>query len=327
MDLDTVGLGATGLEVSELALGTARFGDERDDGAEEVDRTTAHALLDEYAAAGGNFVDTADVYGDGRSEEYVGEWLANREREAFVVASKIYWPTREDDPNASGLNRKHLRHQLDRILDRLRTEYLDLLYVHRWDETTPTREFVYTLDEFVRDGRVHYLGASTREPNAWRVARANAIARHEGYEPFTNTQIAFNLLDRRAEPEYLPMVEERGLGLMAFSPLAGGFLTGKYDRGSSPPAGSRADREPQFRESYFTDERFDALETVREVATERDVSTLQVALAWVLAHPTVTAPVIGPRTTDQLAENLDAATMDLEDEVFERLAAVAPPGY
>ncbi|MFC5369014.1 aldo/keto reductase [Salinirubrum litoreum] len=327
MALDTVPLGATGLQVSELALGTARFGSERDDGTEEIDRDAAHALLDSYADAGGNYVDLADVYGGGTAETYVGEWLTDRDREAFVLASKIYWPTREGDPNGGGLNRKHLRRQIDAILDRLGTDYLDLLYVHRWDDATPAEEFMRTLDGFVADGRVHYLGASNRDPNAWQVAMANEIARREGYEPFTQTQIVYNLVDRQVEPEYLPMVEEYELGLMPFSPLAGGFLTGKYRRDESPPAGSRGGHEERFRETYLTDENFDVLEVVREVGDALDVSPVQVALAWLRAHPRVTAPVIGPRTEAQLTENLAAADLDLSDEQFARLDDAAPSPY
>lgn len=327
MELDSVRLGSTGLRVSELALGTARFGNEREDGTVEIDRSTAQDLLDRYAAAGGNFLDLADVYGGGDAERYVGDWLEGRDREEVVLASKIYWPTDHDDPNARGLNRKHLRRGLDRILDRLGTDYLDLLYVHRWDEDTPVREFLTTLNGFVEDGRVHYLGASNRAPNAWQVARANVIARQEGYEPFATTQIVFNLVDRGVEPEFLPMVEELGLGLVPFSPLAGGFLTGKYDRDGAPPLGSRGAREERFQEQYLTGENFDALETVEAVADELDASPVAVALAWLCAHPAVTSPVVGPRTVAQLEENLAATTLDLDDDTFERLDSVMSSPY
>lgn len=285
MGLDTVRLGRTGLKVSELALGTARFGSEREDGdgTEEIDRQGAHALLDRYAEAGGNLLDLSDVYGDGAAERYVGDWLDGRDREDFVVASKVYWPTREEDPNGRGLNRKHLRRQVGRILDRLGTGYLDVLYVHRWDDDTPATEFMRTLDEFVADGRVHYLGASNRDPNAWQVAMANELARRERYEPFTCAQIVYNLVDRQIEPEYVSMVDHYCLGLLPFSPLAGGFLTGKYDRGSPPPAGSRGDHEKRFRETYLTEENFDVLDVVREVAGALDASPTTVSLAWLLA--------------------------------------------
>ncbi|MDR9380814.1 MAG: aldo/keto reductase [Natronomonas sp.] len=327
MGLDTVKLGATGLQVSELALGTARYGSERSDGEEEITRERAHELLDKYAEAGGNFIDMADVYGHGRAEQYVGDWLEGRNHDEFVLASKIYWPTRKDDPNSQGLNRKHLRTQIDNILDRLGTDYVDLLYIHRWDDETPAWEFMRTLNGFVEDGRVHYLGASNRNPNAWQIAKANEIAKREGWEPFTSTQIIFNLVDRQVEPEFLPMVESYDLGLMPFSPLAGGFLTGKYKRGKSPPDGSRGAHEERFHETYLTDENFDVLDTVQAVAGEYDASTVQVSLAWLLYHPSVTAPVVGPRTVDQLDANLDAADIDLSNETFERLDEVALSPY
>lgn len=322
MELQTVPLGESGLRVSELALGTARFGAKREDGTEEIDRQTAYELLDQYAEVGGNFIDLADAYADGTAEQYVGDWLADKEREDFVIASKIYWPSR-DDPNASGLNRKHLRNQLNTILDRLGTEYLDLLYIHRWDEETPAREFMRTLDEFVSDGRVHYLGASNREPNAWQVVKANELAYREGYEPFTCTQIIYNLVDRQIESEFLPMVRDYGLGLTTFSPLARGFLTGKYQRGEEPPSGSRGAREDKYWDKYLSDERFDALEELEEAATTLEASTVQAALAWLLAHPDVTAPVIGPRTVEQLEENLLAAEVEMPAEMFEHLAEQA----
>lgn len=327
MGLNSIRLGKTGLQVSELALGTARFGNKRSDGGEEIPRERAHELLDRYAEAGGNFIDMADVYGGGSAEKYVGDWLADQHRDEFVLASKIYWPTREDDPNARGLNRKHLRAQVGNTLDRLGTGYVDLLYIHRWDDETPLKEFMRTLNGFVEDGRVHYLGASNRDPNAWQVAKANETAKREGWEPFTNTQIIFNLVDRQVEPEYLPMLDSYGLGLMPFSPLAGGFLTGKYERDESPPEGSRGAHEERFHQMYLTEENFEVLDTVREVAEEYDTSPVQISLAWLLNHPSVTAPVVGPRTVDQLEANLDAADIDLSSEAFDRLDEAAQAPY
>jgi aryl-alcohol dehydrogenase-like predicted oxidoreductase len=318
--LDTVPLGSTGLEVSEMAFGTWRFGRETDDGDLEVGRERGHELLDAYADRGGRFIDTADVYGGGRSEEYIGEWLDDRDREEYVVASKIYWPTRGDDPNGSGLNRKHLRRQIGRILDRLGTDYVDLLYIHRWDDATPAEEFVRTLDGFVRDGKVNYLGASTLQPNAWKVAKANEIADRRGYEPFRVSQPRYSVVNRAIEGNYLDMCRDYGIGVVPWSPLAGGFLTGKYARGEEPPAGSRGATDEQFRNSYLTEENFDALDAVEAVAEEVGASPAQVSLAWLMAHDQVTAPIIGARTIEQLDENLDAADVGLGDDQFERLA-------
>lgn len=319
MVLDTVSLGRTGTKVSELAFGTWRFGRENDDGELEVDDDRAHDLLDAYAEAGGNFIDTADMYGEGRAEEYIGDWLAGRDREDFVVASKIYWPTR-DDPNGQGLNRKHLRRNVDRILERLGTDYVDVLYTHRWDDDTPAEEFMRTLDEFVRDGKVNYLGTSTFEPNAWKVAKANEIADRRNYEPFTIAQPRYNLVNREIEGNYLEMCADYDVGLVPWSPLAGGFLTGKYRRGEAPPADSRAATDEQFADSYLVDANFDAMDAVRAVAEEVDASPAQVSLAWLMHHDQVSAPIVGARTVDQLEENLAASELDLTDEQFQRLA-------
>lgn len=322
MSLDTVPLGRTGLSVSELALGTWRFGRSTADGSLEIDKQRAHELLDAYAAAGGTFIDTADMYGDGRAESYIGEWLAGRDRESVLIASKLYWPTR-DGPNGHGLNRKHLRRSLSEILDRLGTDYLDLLYIHRWDDATPVETFLRTLDGFVEEGRVLHLGASTFEPNAWKVTLANELADRNGYEPFRVVQPRFNAINREIEGPYLEMCEHYGLGVVPWSPLAGGFLTGKYERDSQPPPGSRGATDDQFVDSYLTDANFDAIETIRAVAADVGATPAQVSLAWLLDHTRITAPIVGARTVDQLQANVAASDVQLTDDQFERIAAVA----
>ena len=321
--MEYVPLGRTGTTVTNVSFGTWRFGRENDRGEVEIDEARAHELLAAYAEAGGNFIDTADVYGGGAAERWIGDWLDDRDREDFVLASKVYWPTRGEDPNGRGLGRKHLRRQVDLILDRLGTDYLDLLYVHRWDEATPHEEFVRTLDRFVRDGRVNYLGASTFEPNAWRVTLANEYADRRGYEPFTVTQPRYNLVNREVERNYLDMCEHYDAGVCPWSPLAGGFLTGKYERGAEPPAGSRAAENEAFADRYLTGPNFRMLDTLREVARELDATPAQTALAWLVDHPLVTAPVVGARTPDQLTENLAAAELSLSDGQFRRLAEAA----
>jgi aryl-alcohol dehydrogenase-like predicted oxidoreductase len=320
--LDTVSLGRTGLRVSEIAFGTWRFGRETAAGALETDRETALELLDAYERAGGRFLDTADVYGDGQSESWLGDWLADRDREEFVVASKVYFPT-GDGANARGLNRKHVRGQVDRILDRLGTEYLDVLYIHRWDDATPTRELMATLNGPVADGRVHYLGASTLRPNAWRLARANAVADRHGWEPFSVTQPRYNVVDREIEGGYMEFCRENGLGVVPWSPLAQGFLTGKYDRETGLTGESTASDTEGWEDRYLTPANFDALDVVRAVADEVGASPAQVALAYHLAHPDVTAPIVGARTVDQLTENLAAAAVELSGEQLDRLEAAA----
>jgi aryl-alcohol dehydrogenase-like predicted oxidoreductase len=319
MDLDTVSLGRTGLDVSELAFGTWRFGRETAEGNLEIDRETAHDLLDTYEAHGGRFIDTADVYGEGQSETWIGDWLDERDREDFVVASKIYFPTRDEDPNGTGLNRKHLRRQIDLILDRLGTDYIDLLYIHRWDDDTPARELMRTLDGFVQSGKVNYLGASTLAPNAWKIARANDIAERYGWEPFTVTQPRYNLVNREIEGEYLDFCRSEGIGVVPWSPLAQGFLTGKYERDADLPDDATASDTEGWEDRYLTSENFDALEDLEAVADEVGATPAQTALAYHLRHPDITAPIVGARTIDQLEENLRAATVDLSLGQFERL--------
>ena len=334
MGLDHVSLGRTGLEVSEIAMGTWRFGRRLVDGEErydadgvvETDEERAYDLLDAYADAGGNFIDTADKYGDGRAERWIGNWLEDRDRLDYVIATKIHRPRRSGDPNAQGLNRRHLRRQIDTCLERLGTDYVDLLYCHRWDDDTPAEEFMRTLNGLVESGKVNYLGISSGRPDAWKIVKANEIARREGYEPFTVTQPRYSLVDRAIDANYLPMCRDYGLGAVTWSPLAWGFLTGKYRRGDAGHEDSTAAEDRRFAERYLTDENFAALDVLRGVADEVDATPAQVALAWQLRHPDITAPIVGASTVEQLEENLGAADVSLSDDQFERLSAVKTAG-
>lgn len=325
MDVSTVSMRSCGLSVSEMALGTWRFGMTDEHGEFEVSEKRTHDLLDAFVAAGGNFIDSANIYADGRSERWIGNWLESRDREDFVIASKIFWPTDQSNPNASGLNRKHLNHQLSTILDRLQTQYIDILYIHRWDDETPVDEFMRTLSSFVDDGLVHYLGASTLRPNSWKIVKANEYAYSHGLEPFRITQPRYNLIDREIELNYQCMCEDYGLDLVTWSPLAWGFLTGKYRPDGELPDNSRATLDDRFESQYLTDENFAVLETVEEVSREVDASPAQIALAWLLHQDAVTAPVIGARTIDQLSENLEAATISLTNDQLDRLNSVNKP--
>jgi len=319
MDLDFVPLGDTGLRTSEIQFGTWRFGRETEAGNVEIDEKRAHDLLDAYAAHGGRYIDTADVYGGGACEEWIGDWLADRDRERYTIASKIYWRTREDDPNSRGTNRKNVRHRIDALLDRLGTDYVDVLYIHRWDDETPARELMKTLNGLVEDGRVHYLGASTLVPDEWKVARANEIARQEGWEPFTVAQPRYNLVDREIEGGYLEMANQYGIGVCPWSPLGQGFLTGKYTREEGLTGESRAAESSRFRDAYLTEETFDVLDELRAVAGEVDATVAQTALAYHLHHDGIAAPIVGARTVAQLEENLGAAAVDLSAAQVERL--------
>jgi aryl-alcohol dehydrogenase-like predicted oxidoreductase len=319
MDLDFVQLGDTGLQTSEIQFGTWRFGKETEDGNVEIGEERAHELLDAYADHGGRFIDTADVYGGGKCEEWIGDWLADRDRERYTIASKIYWQTREDDPNSRGTNRKNVRHRIDALLDRLGTDYVDVLYIHRWDDETPARELMKTLDGLVEAGKVHYLGASTLVPDAWKVAKANEIAWREGWEPFTVAQPRYNLVDREVEGEYLEMADHYGLAVCPWSPLGQGFLTGKYTREEGLTGESRAAESSRFREAYLTEANFGVLDELRAVAEEVDATVAQTALAYHLHHDSIAAPIVGARTVAQLEENLRAAAVELSDAQVARL--------
>jgi aryl-alcohol dehydrogenase-like predicted oxidoreductase len=317
--LDFVELGSTGIRTSELQFGTWRFGKETEEGNVEIDEDRARELLDAYAAAGGRYIDAADVYGGGKAERWIGDWLADRDRERFTVASKIYWQIRDGDPNSRGTNRKNLRHRADAILDRLDTDYVDVLYVHRWDDATSAREMMKTLNGLVEDGKVHYLGASTLRPNAWKVAKANEIARAEGWEPFTVLQPRYNLVDREVEGDYLEFARREGLAVCPWSPLGQGFLTGKYSREDGLTGESRAAESSRFQDAYLTEQNFDVHDELDAVADEVDATPAQTALAWLVHRDGVSAPIVGARTVEQLEENLAAAEIDLTDEQVDRL--------
>ena len=327
IDLDFVPLGSTGIETSELQFGTWRYGKETEEGNLEIGERRGYDLLDAYEAAGGRYVDTADVYGGGKAEEWIGNWLSERDRERFTVASKIYWQTREGDPNSRGTNRKNLSHRVEGILDRLGTDYVDVLYIHRWDDATPTRELMRTLTRFVDEGKVHYLGASTLRPNAWKVARANEVARREGWEPFTVLQPRYNLVDREIEGDYLEMSRHYGTALCPWSPLGQGFLTGKYSREEGLTGESRAAESSRFEAAYLTEENFDVHDELDAVAEEVGASPAQTALAWLMHRDGVTAPIVGARTVDQLTENLGAAAVDLSDDQVDRLTEAKSEPY
>src|SRR6056297_3649460 len=317
--VDFVRLGETGIKTSELQFGTWRFGKQTESGDLEIGEDRAHELLDAYADAGGRYIDTADVYGGGDSEEWIGDWLSDRDRERYTIASKIYWQIRDGDPNSRGTNRKTVRNRIDALLDRLGTDYVDVLYIHRWDDDTSAREMMKTLNGLVEDGKVHYLGASTFRPNAWKVAKANEIARAEGWEPFTVLQPRYNLVDREIEGDYLEFARSENLAVCPWSPLGQGFLTGKYTREDGLTGESRAAESSRFEEAYLTEENFDLHDELDAVADEVDATPAQTALAWLEHRDGVTAPIVGARTVEQLEENLSAAKIDLSDEQVERL--------
>lgn len=324
-------LGSTGTTVSQLCFGTWRFG--RDTGGVvETDREEAHDLLDAAWDRGVNFIDTANVYGNpnGTSEEYIGEWLDDYDREDFVIASKVYFPfdgRGDPGPNDSGLGRKHIRAQIEGTLDRLDTDYLDLYYIHRWDEDSDIEETLATLDDLVREGKVHHLGASTMA--AWQLTKALWTSDVEDYERFEVTQPLFHAGYRDDVKDYLDVCADQDLAVCPYSPLAGGFLTGKYERADPDdpkqfegPEGSRGDIYDSFEDYYLSERGWHVLDELRAVADELDATPAQVALRWLVEQPDITCvPIVGARTVDQLDENVGAVDISLSDEQFNRIVS------
>jgi aryl-alcohol dehydrogenase-like predicted oxidoreductase len=315
-------LGASGLRVSVLTMGTMTFGGTG--GFASVGSTGldgARRQLDRCLEAGINLVDTADVYSDGLSEEIVGEALEGR-RDDVLVATKARMPM-GGGPNDAGLSRHHLVTACEASLRRLRTDHIDLYQVHEWDGQTPLDETLQALDDLVHAGKVRYVGCSNYA--GWQLMKAFGVAERRGLTRFVSQQIHYTLQAREAEYELVPIAIDQGIGVLVWSPLAAGLLSGKYRRGEPGPAGSRLLSgwdEPPVRDQ---DKLYDIVDVVVAVAKDRGVSPAQVALAWLLERPAVTSLVIGARTDEQLADNLGAADLALSQEELTRLEEVSRP--
>ena len=315
-------LGRSGCAVSCLALGTMTFG-------AETDEAGAHAQLDAFVAAGGDLVDTADVYSGGSSEEIIGRWLAARPhvRDQVVLATKGRF-ARGPGPNDAGLSRRHLQRALDSSLRRLGVEEVDLYQVHAWDPLTPIEETLRVLDDFVRAGKVRYVGLSNVV--GWQVQKAVATARALRLETPVTVQPQYNLLVREVEWEIVPSCLDAGLGLLTWSPLGGGWLTGKYRRDARPTGATRLGENPERGVEAYAgrssrQRTWDVVEAVERVAEARDSTMAQVALAWLLARPSVTSVLLGARTLEQLHDNLGAAHLRLDAEEIRLLDAASDP--
>ncbi|MGE5287254.1 MAG: aldo/keto reductase [Micromonosporaceae bacterium] len=316
-------LGGSGCAVSALALGTLTFGN-------ETSGADSHAQLDRFLEVGGTLVDTADVYGDSRSEEIIGNWLASRPgvRDKIVIATKGRFPT-DESPNGHGLSRRHLSAALDGSLRRLGVETIDLYQVHAWDPLTPLQETLRFLDDAVSAGKINYVGLSNF--TGWQVQKAVDLADAHNLSRPVTVQPQYNLLARAIEWEIVPACQSEGLGLLAWSPLASGWLTGKYHRGEPPPGGTRVVENADlgmkiWNERGHLEHTWHVLDAVRKVADDRGVPMSQVAIAWLLGRPAVTSVILGARTLRQLDENLAAAEVRLSAEERQLLdEASAPP--
>jgi aryl-alcohol dehydrogenase-like predicted oxidoreductase len=310
-------LGRSGLRVSPLALGTMTFGSDWGWGAGEED---ARRIFDAYVDRGGNFIDTASNYTEGSSETLVGQF-AQGKRERLVLATKYTLLGRPGDPNACGNHRKNMAQSVETSLRRLRTDYLDLLYLHIWEQRTPIDEVLRAFDDLIRAGKLLYAGIS--DTPAWQIARMQTTADLRGWSPLVALQIEYSLVQRTAERELLPMARELGLGVLPWSPLAGGVLSGKYgradlgDQAAARASGTR--KQVAMAHGMLTARALDIAEVVKEVARELGRTPAQVALAWTLLNPAVTAPIIGARTPGQLEDNLGALDLRFDDAQLERL--------
>ena len=316
-------LGSTGLQVSRLALGCGNFGGIGSAPAffgMGENETQACALMDRALDAGINLFDTANAYGGGRSEAYIGRWLAGKgsaARQQLILSSKVFNPV-GPGPNDRGLSRRHILQQVDESLSRLKTDRLDLYLIHEPDPDTPLEETLTALDDVARMGKVLYFGASNVE--AWRLACSLRTSEVRGLVRFEWVQNSYSLLDRTAERELFPLCADTGVGFTAFSPLSGGWLSGKYRSAGDYPDGSRMTLRPDPYQHLVNDRVFCGLSRFAEEATRRQVDITALALAWVLHNPRVDAAIIGPRTTVQLDAALSALSIDVSNTDASRLA-------
>ena len=320
-------LGRSGCAVSSLCLGTMTFGDESDE-------TVSHAQLDRFVEAGGTFVDTADVYSAGESERIIGHWLASRPAdvtERIVLATKGRFPM-APEPNGAGLSARHLTRALDASLTRLGVDAVDLYQAHSWDPLTPIDETLRAMDSFVRAGKIRYYGFSNF--TGWQLTKAVHVARELNLAAPVSLQPQYSLLVREIEWEIVPAAADAGLGLMPWSPLGGGWLTGKYRRDQRPSGATRLGDNPERGmeawERRGTERTWNVVDAVQRIAEGRGVSMAEVALAWVTDRPGVTSTILGARTLDQLETNLKAAGLhltDAETAVLDEASDLHAPDY
>ncbi|GAC1402846.1 MAG: aldo/keto reductase [Chloroflexota bacterium] len=304
-------LGRTGAQVSTLCLGVMMFG-------RKTEQEEATRMVDRFLDAGGNFVDTANVYSRGVSEQMTGKALAGEKRHRVVLATKVHGKMDDNDRNAEGNHRRHIIKACEDSLRRLNTDYIDLYQIHRPQSEVPIDETLRALDDLVRAGKVRYIGTSTYA--AWQLMESLWVSKDLGLNRFVSEQPPYHLLDRRVERELLPFCMTYGVAVIPWSPLAGGKLTGKYRRGQPAPQGSR-EKPEEFSEGTWR-----VLDGLEALCREKGCSMTAFALAWLTAMPGVTSPIIGPSSVAQLDENLAAAAVTITAEDRQRVDALIPPG-
>ncbi len=305
-------LGKTGTLVSSLCLGSMTFG-------WQADEVLSHRLLDRFQEAGGNFIDTADVYAGGNSEEIIGSWLQGKDRESIVLATKARFKT-GDHANGSGLSRKHLISAVSASLKRLKTDYVDLLQVHAWDPLTSIEETFGTLSSLVDEGFVRYIGVSNYR--GWQFEKALQTCKQRGWSEPVSIQPHYNILQRATEFEILPVAIAEDIAVIPWSPLAGGILTGKYKDGIGKASKGTRIGDSRYAELYkrYDNERtYRVLQILSKISGETGTTMAQVALSWVMSKPAITSPIIGARNSEQLEDNLGAAEMKISSEQIEEI--------
>jgi aryl-alcohol dehydrogenase (NADP+) len=287
-----------------------------------ADRQTSFALMDRFVERGGNFVDTADQYNQGMSEEIVGRWIKERgNRDQIVLATKVYTQM-GPGPNDGGLARIHIQRAVEDSLRRLDTDVIDLYQIHRWDYDAPPEETLEALNDLVRQGKVRYIGCSNLK--AWHLARYLTLAREHNWSRLISIQPIYSALNRGIENEVLPLCAHEGLGVMVYNPLAGGVLTGKYTRGQAPPPNTRLGERTGYQDRYYTARALDIVDAFVDAARARGITPAQLALAWVLAEPRVTCPIIGARTLAQLDDTLGGLEVALSAQERAEIPSILP---
>jgi len=311
MTMEYRSLGRTGVQVSTLCLGAMTFGG-------KSDQAEATRMVDRFLDVGGNFVDTANVYQRGVSEEMTGRALAGGKRDRVVLATKVHGAMDDNDHNMQGNHRRNIIQACDASLRRLGTDYIDLYQIHRPQSSVPIDETLRALDDLIHAGKVRYVGTSTYA--AWQLMEAWMVAKERGLNHFISEQPPYHLLDRRVERELIPFCQTYGVAVIPWSPLAGGKLTGKYQRGQAAPSNAREKPED------FSEGTWRVLEGLKRLCTEKGCSMTAFALAWLNAQPGVTSPIIGANSVAQLEENLAAGDVIITAEDKERVDALIPPG-
>jgi aryl-alcohol dehydrogenase-like predicted oxidoreductase len=301
-------LGKSGLKVSRICLGSNNFGG-------QINEEASIKIVNKAIDCGINIIDTANIYTGGKSEEIIGNAIKGH-RDDVIIATKVGFGTSEE-PNQTGLSRKRILSQVEHSLRSLQTDFIDIYYLHRFDPETPLEETLRTFDSLVRSGKVRYVACSNF--SAWQMAKAHEICETHDLEKFIAVQPPYNLLQRDIEKDIIPYCRQEELGILTYTPLMGGFLTGKYSKAAHPPKDSRFEYNPRLWERVNEESNFTVLEQIESVTKDVGISVSELAISWILKNPAITAPIVGASSSDQVEENSKVAEINLNDETYQRL--------